>query len=304
MIYTVTLNPSLDYIVDVKDFCMGAVNRSRAEVILAGGKGINVSLMLRELGCESQALGLLAGFTGEEIRRLLVREGISERFLFLENGFSRINVKLKSGDVTEINGAGPCVSDTEKEAFLLQLESSLCDGDILVLSGSVPRSLPSSIYTEIIRRLSDKRVRIVADVSGGMLWDILPYHPFLIKPNHHELGELFGCRIDSREQAAAYAQILQSRGAENVLVSLAQNGAVLATASGIVYANAPTGTAVNAVGAGDSAVAGFLAGWLSSGNVERALALAVAAGSATAFSEGIGKRETVEALLEQMNAKG
>ena len=300
MIYTVTLNPSLDYVAWVKDFHIGAVNRTGGESIFAGGKGINVSLMLKALGCETKALGFLAGFTGEEIRRLLSEEGLSEEFLFVENGFSRINVKLKSGEETEINGAGPVISESEKEALLGKLEEMVSDGDTLVLSGSAPRSLSSDIYAEMISRVSGKRVRIVADVSGELLKGVLPLRPFLIKPNHHELGEFFGCHIGSREQAVFYARKLCEQGAENVMVSLAGDGAVLVTRGGVYVAEAPKGIAVNSVGAGDSAVAGFLAGWHEAEEPMQALRLAVSAGSATAFSEGLGKREDVLSLYESV----
>ena len=300
MIYTITLNPSLDYITDVKDFHMGAVNRTDGEAILPGGKGINVSFMLKELGYESVATGFLAGFTGAEIRRLLSAHGLSEKFLFLKNGLSRINVKLRCADETEINGAGPSVLAEEKEALLGWLSQTVSDGDTLVLSGSVPRSLPSDIYGEMIRRISSENVRIVADVSGDLLKEILPCRPFLIKPNHHELGALFGCQIRSREEAVFYARKLQAQGAENVMVSLAADGAVLITEEAAFYAEAPKGMLVNSVGAGDSSVAGFLSGWLASEDPMKALSLAVAAGSATAFSEGIGKKSTVDSLLGQV----
>ena len=294
MIYTVTLNPSLDYVASVKSFRVGTVNRSEGEAIMPGGKGINVSLMLKALGHESRALGFLAGFTGEEIRRLLSARGISEQFLFLEGGFSRINMKLKSDDETEINGAGPFISATEREDFMRALKATVRDGDVLVLSGSAPKSLPSTVYADIIEAVSDKNVKIAADVSGQTLWSILPYRPFFVKPNHHELGELFGTDIQTREQAALYARKLQDKGAENVMVSLAGDGAVLVTENAVYYADAPSGEVKNSVGAGDSAVAGYLAGWLRENNAERALALAVAAGSATAFSESIAEGDTVE----------
>lgn len=300
MIYTVTLNPSLDYVVQVKDFRAGAVNRTCGEAIFAGGKGINVSLMLKTLGCETKALGFLAGFAGEEIRRLLSKENLPEEFLFVENGFSRINVKLKSGEETEINGSGPVISETEKEALLKKLEELVTDGDTLVLSGSAPRSLPSDIYAEMIRRVSTKRVRIVADVSGDLLKDVLPLRPFLIKPNHHELGDFFGCHIGSREDAVFYARKLCEQGAENVMVSLAGDGAVLVTGDCVYVAEAPKGIAVNSVGAGDSSVAGFLAGWHEAANKVHALTLAVAAGSATAFSEGLGKKEDILSLYKSV----
>ena len=302
MIYTITLNPSLDYVTEVKDFHMGTVNRTVGEAVLPGGKGINVSLMLKALGCESVATGFLAGFTGAEIRRLLSERGLSEKFFSLKNGFSRINVKLMCEEETEINGTGPLVTSEEKEALLGWLEQTVGNGDMLVLSGSIPRSLPSDIYGEMIRRIASANVRIVADVSGDLLKGILPYRPFLIKPNHHELGELFGCRIESREDAVFYARQLQAQGAENVMVSLAADGAVLLMGESVFYAEAPKGTVVNSVGAGDSSVAGFLAGWLSSQDPMQALSLAVAAGSATAFSEGIGEKSTVDSLLGRVIA--
>ena len=300
MIYTVTLNPSLDYVASVKQFRVGTVNRSEGEVIMPGGKGINVSLMLKALGHESQALGFLAGFTGEEIRRLVSERGVSENFLFLKNGFSRINMKLKSDDETEINGAGPFISEAEREDFMRILEANVCDGDILVLSGSAPKSLPSTFYGDIIRTVSDKNVKVVADVSGQTLWSVLPYRPFFVKPNHHELGELFGTSVRTREEAAFYARKLQNEGAENVMVSLAGAGAVLVTGNAVYYADAPSGEVKNSVGAGDSAVAGFLAGWLCEQNAEYALTLAVAAGSATAFSQSIAEGDEVAALIPRV----
>ena len=300
MIYTVTLNPSLDYVLEVKDFRMGTVNRSEREVVMPGGKGINVSLMLRELGFESTAMGFLAGFTGREIVRSLRNMGISEDFLFVCNGISRINVKLKGGEETEINAAGPEIAANEVAALLKQIENTVKNGDILVLSGSVPGSVASLVYTDIVRRISGKDVRIVADVTGRALKDLLSLRPFLIKPNHHELGELFGCKITSREEAGLYAQRLYAMGAENVLVSLAGDGAVLVTKEGVYFADAPEGKVLNSVGAGDSSVAGFLAGWLIDGDSVQALRLAVAAGSATAFSEGIAKAETVFSLRNRV----
>ena len=303
MIYTVTLNPSLDYVASVKQVRVGAVNRSEGEAIMPGGKGINVSLMLKALGHESKALGFLAGFTGEEIRRSISERGISENFLFLKSGFSRINMKLKSDGETEINGAGPFISEAEREAFMSILKESVRDGDVLVLSGSAPKSLPSTFYGDIIRAVSDKDVKVVADVSGQTLWSILPYRPFFVKPNHYELGELFGTSIQTREQAASYARKLQNAGAENVMISLAGDGAVLVTENAVYYADAPSGEVKNSVGAGDSAVAGFLAGWLYEQNAEYALALAVAAGSATAFSESIAEGEEVASLISHVKIK-
>ena len=294
MIYTVTLNPSLDYILKVDSFREGAVNRSMSETVMAGGKGINVSLVLHALGCETRALGFLAGFTGEEIAKKIKETGCEEDFIRLENGFSRINVKLKSGEETEINGAGPAVSSGDMEKFLAKLESCIEDGDTLVLSGSVPRTLDASVYCTLARSVAHKRIKLVADASGALLQEILACRPFLVKPNHHELGEMFGVCINTRKEAVFYAEKLREAGAANVLVSMAEKGAVLVTDGCVYEADAPKGTVVNSVGAGDSMVAGFLAG----GEVfESALRLAVAAGSASAFSEGLATKADTEALL-------
>ncbi len=294
------MNPSLDYVVSVKDFCEGIVNRTDGEALLPGGKGINVSAMLRNLGTPSVALGFLAGFTGEEIRRVLREQGIEEALISVRNGFSRINVKLKSEKETEINGAGPEIGREDTEKFLMQTENLLKDGDILVLSGSLPRGLTPSVYTELARLAKGKNARVIADVAGGILDAVLPYRPFLVKPNHHELGDFFACEIHSAEEAVFYAEKLRERGAENVMVSLAEKGAVLLSENGAYYAQAPEGSVLNSVGAGDSAVAGFLYGFLQTGRLESALVFAVACGSATAFSEGIGTREKVLSLLESI----
>ena len=297
MIYTVTLNPSVDYIVRLPSFEAGRVNRADYEAIVAGGKGINVSVMLHHLGVESTALGFVAGFTGKEIQRLVREAGCHERFLPLHDGFSRINVKMKTDTESEINGAGPVIPKASLDALMTMLDD-LQEGDILVLSGSVPKSVPRTIYRDMAARLEKKGVMIAADASGELLTDILPYSPFLIKPNHHELGELFGLEIDTAEEAILYAKKLQAMGARNVLVSMASKGAVLISEKGSVHtAHAPEGILVNSVGAGDSMLAGFLAGYLESGTYENALALGIAAGSASAFSEGIASFEEVKRLL-------
>lgn len=300
MIYTVTLNPSLDYAVSVENFREGMVNRTDREAILPGGKGINVSVMLHNLGSETTALGFLAGFTGEEIRKALQRQGVPEEFLFLKNGVSRINVKLKSGQETEINGRGPEIGKEDMARFLAQTEEKLCEGDTIVLSGSLPHMLTASAYTDIVLRAQRKKAKIIADVSGKVLEEILPHRPFLVKPNHHELGALFGKEIHSKEEAVFYAEKLREKGAENVMVSLAEKGAVLLTEQGVYFAEAPQGNVLNSVGAGDSSVAGFIYGFLKDHTFVTALAFAVACGSATAFAEGIGTREQALALLENI----
>ncbi|MBE6665579.1 MAG: 1-phosphofructokinase [Ruminococcaceae bacterium] len=297
MIYTVTLNPSLDYVVGVKNFREGTVNRTEKEAVTVGGKGINVSLMLHNLGSGSTALGFLAGFTGEEIRRSLQEQGITEAFLFTKNGLSRINVKLKSEKETEINGKGPVIEKEDTERFLDRLEKLIGRDDVIVLSGSLPRGLSASVYLDIMQLAKRKNAKILADVSGETLEAVLPYHPFLVKPNHHELGALFGCEIHSKEEAVFYGKRLREKGAVNVMVSLAAKGAVLLTEDGVYFAEAPKGEVMNSVGAGDSSVAGFLYGFTKYRDFEKALAFAVACGSATAFSEGIGTSEKVYAFL-------
>ncbi|MBQ7309722.1 MAG: 1-phosphofructokinase [Clostridia bacterium] len=293
MVYTVTLNPSLDYIVRVEDFREGIVNRTSSETVLAGGKGINVSLVLHALGCETKAWGFLAGFTGEEIGRRISESGCKEDFIRLREGVSRINVKLKSGAETEINGMGPDIPSDAWDAFLQKLEAELCDGDILVLSGSAPRSLGVLAYAEIAQRVISKNIKLVADTSGEALTAILPYRPFLVKPNHHELGALFGVSVEDTDTAVLYAKKLQEMGACNVLVSMAEKGAVLVTAHAVYWAAAPKGTVLNSVGAGDSMVAGFLAGYLAEDDLADALRLGIAAGSATAFSEDLAKKKDI-----------
>ena len=299
MIYTITMNPSLDYVVGVKQFREGTLNRTERESLMPGGKGINVSVMLQRLGCEATALGFLAGFTGNEIRRSLREQEIPEAFLFAKSGNSRINVKLKSEKETEINGVGPCLDKEDTARLLVQMENLVSAGDTIVISGSLPHGLEASVYIDIIRLAERKKAEVIADVAGGLLEAVLPYHPFLIKPNHHELGALFGTEIHSKEEAVFYAEKLREKGAENVMVSLAEQGAVLLTQNGVYFADAPKGEVLNSVGAGDSSVAGFIFGFSQNYDFETALSFAVAAGSATAFSEGIGTREQVNELLKQ-----
>lgn len=296
MIYTVTCNPSLDYIVSVDNFRLGMTNRTGSERILPGGKGLNVSMVLRNLGIESVALGFAAGFTGEEIIRRTEEEGLHTDFIFLKEGISRINLKLKSVDGTEINGRGPDVGKEEIRCLMEKLHY-LTDGDILVLAGSIPCSVPEDLCERILERLEGRNVKTVVDAEGKLLLHILRYHPFLVKPNHHELGALFGVKPGSREEAIPYAEKLRELGALNVLVSMGGEGAVLAAADGGIYsASAPEGKLVNSVGAGDSMVAGFLAGWTEKRDYEYAFSMGLAAGSASAFSESLATREEVEAL--------
>ena len=300
MIYTVTFNPSLDYIVSVEDFKLGLTNRTSSELILPGGKGINVSTVLGNLGIENTALGFLAGFTGKEIVRRLEEMGVVSDFIEIKEGVSRINLKLKSIDGTEINGSGPVISPEDVEKLMEKLEK-LGEGDVLFLAGSIPTSMPDDMYQKIMAKLDGKGVMIVVDATRDLLMNVLAYHPFLIKPNNHELGELFGVELKTREEVIPYAKKLQEKGAVNVLVSMAGEGAVLIDANEDVYmAPAPKGTLVNGVGAGDSMVAGFMAGWLEKQDYEHAFCMGVSAGSASAFSEHLATKAEIEAVYQQV----
>ena len=303
LIYTVTFNPSLDYIVGVKDFKLGATNRTSYEQMLAGGKGINVSDVLKNLGFESTAIGFLAGFVGEELKRRIVADGINADFLTLEDGISRINVKLKDIDGTEINGMGPDIAPDKVKELRAKI-NALKAGDILVLAGSIPQSMPDTIYMDIMADLQGRGVNIVVDATRDLLMNVLSYKPFLIKPNNHELGEIFGVELSTREEVVPYAKKLQEKGARNVLVSMAGEGAVLIDENGCVYmSEAPKGKVVNAVGAGDSMVAGFVAGYLEKKNYEYAFHKGLAAGSASAFSEQLATKAEVEALLSKIEGE-
>lgn len=300
MVYTVTFNPSLDYIVDVEDFRLGMTNRTCSEQMMAGGKGINVSIVLQNLGIENTALGFIAGFTGEEIRRQVAEMGIRAQFISIPEGISRINLKLRSIDGTEINGMGPSIGRAQLDVLYEKLDT-LTDKDTLVLAGSIPASMPSSIYCDIMERLYAKGVTFVVDATKQLLLNVLRYRPFLIKPNNHELGELFGVTLSTREAVIPYARKLQEQGARNVLISMAGQGAVLVAEDGSVHLTpAPKGTLVNAVGAGDSMVAGFLAGWQERHDYGHAFRMGVAAGSASAFSRYLATQEEVERVFAQL----
>ena len=300
MIYTVTFNPSLDYIVSVKDFKLGLTNRTDSELMLPGGKGINVSIVLKNLGIDNTALGFVAGFTGEEVVKRLEKFGVKNGFLEIPEGFTRINVKLKSIDGTEINGQGPSISEEKIEQLMTRLDE-MGEGDVLFLSGSIPASMPDDTYQKIMERLKGKGVLISVDATQELLLKVLPYHPFLIKPNNHELGEIFGVELKTRESVVPYGTKLQEMGAENVLVSMAGEGAVLIASDGQVYdAPAPKGILKNGVGAGDSMVAGFMAGWLERKEYQHAFYMGVAAGSASAFSEQLAVKEEIDQVYEQV----
>lgn len=303
MIYTVTLNPSIDYLVSVPDFRTGMTNRTASEQLLPGGKGINVSIVLKNLGIPSTALGFAAGFTGDEIIRRLEKFGIQPAFIRLSEGFSRINFKLKSIEGTEINGQGPKISPQEAQQLTAQL-ARLEDGDILFLSGSVPSSLSADTYQNILADLKGRKIQTVVDASGEALLKVLEYRPFLIKPNHHELGQLFGAALKPGEAVIPYGRKLQGMGARNVLISMAGDGAILIAENGDIFtAHAPEGTLKNGVGAGDSMAAGFMAGWMESGDYAHAFCMGVAAGSASAFSDNLATGEEIKNLYEKIVCK-
>lgn len=303
MIYTVTFNPSLDYIVSVKDFKLGLTNRTCSELLLPGGKGINVSIVLMNLGIPSTALGFVAGFTGDEVIRRLEDMGVKNGFIKIKEGLTRINLKLKSIDGTEINGQGPEISE-EKQWMLMEQLGRLGEGDVLFLSGSIPASMPDDAYQKIMESLQGKGVQIVVDATKDLLLNVLSYHPFLIKPNNHELGEIFGVELKTREEVVPYAGRLQEKGAQNVLVSMAGEGAVLVAADGSIFeAPVPDGKLVNGVGAGDSMVAGFIAGWMEKEDYEHAFHMGIAAGSASAFSEYLATKPEIEAVYKQVTGR-
>ena len=300
MIYTVTLNPSLDYIVSVDNFKLGKTNRTSGEYMLPGGKGLNVSAMLKNLGRKSTALGFVGGFVGEEIVRRVKQQGITSEFVSLPDGNSRINVKLISMDGTEINAKGPEIDEQSLRQFKDRI-NQLVDGDVLVLAGSVPGAFSESIYKDILESIKDRDIRVVVDTTKHHLTDVLVYHPFLIKPNRQELSEIFNIEIETPQKAVIYAKKLQEQGARNVLVSFGGDGALLVTENDDVYrADAPQGNVVNSVGAGDSMVAGFLHGWLESDDYVHAFKLAIACGSASAFSDGFAQKLDVEKLYEDI----
>ncbi len=296
MVYTVTFNPAVDYVIRTDRVDMGKTNRAESEEIYFGGKGINVSLVLKELGIQSVALGFAAGFTGKAIENYLAEHGICSDFVHLENGFSRINVKIKSDKETEINGNGPRINNSDLEGFFDKL-GTLSNGDTLILAGSIPKSLPDNIYERILNHVSSLNIRIVVDATGDLLRKVLKYKPFLIKPNNFELGELFGRKLTADEEIIECAKALQTEGAQNVLVSMAGDGAILLDANGVAHFRpAANGKVVNSVGAGDSMVAGFIAG-MENGGYEYALRLGVAAGGATAFSPGLASRDKIYELI-------
>ena len=299
MIFTVTFNPSLDYIVRVDEMRLGTINRTNYEQLLPGGKGINVSIVLGNLGHPSRALGFSAGVTGVALEKLLADTGVDADLVHVKAGFTRINAKVKAVEETEINGQGPRIAPEEVDALFSKLDV-LGQDDTLVISGSVPNTLPSDMYEQVMERLAGRGVRIVVDAERDLLTRVLPYRPFLVKPNNHELGDIFGVTLKTRGEVVPYARRMQEMGAQNVLVSMAGEGGVLVAADGQVYQSpAAKGTVVNSVGAGDSCVAGFLAGLMETGSYQTAFRMGLAAGSASAFSDHLATRPEVEDLMSR-----
>ena len=306
MIYTVTFNPAIDYIAEVTEIKEDEINRAILEKVFVGGKGINVSIVLKNLKVESTAIGFIAGFTGDEIKRQIESHGIKTDFVYLENKFSRINVKLVSktaGVVTNetaINGEGPKITDKEMEELMKKLDK-LEEGDFLVLAGSVSKKINDDIYEKICKRIENKKIKIVADATGKLLINVLKHKPFLIKPNKSELEEIFEDKIYTTEEIIMYAKKLQEMGAENVLISLGQEGAVLVSNDkNVQYIKAPKGKLINSVGSGDSMVAGFIAGFLKYNDYEKAFKMGIAAGSASAFSENLATKEEILSLFSRI----
>lgn len=299
MIFTVTFNPSLDYIVRVDEMRLGTINRTNYEQLLPGGKGINVSIVLGNLGHPSRALGFSAGVTGVALEKLLADAGVDADLVHVKEGFTRINAKVRAAEETELNGQGPRIAPEDVDALFSKLDV-LGQDDTLVISGSVPNTLPSDMYEQVMERLAGRGVRIVVDAERDLLTRVLPYRPFLVKPNNHELGDIFGVTLKTRDEVVPYARRMQEMGAQNVLVSMAGEGGVLVAADGQVYQSpAAKGTVVNSVGAGDSCVAGFLAGLMETGSYQMAFRMGLAAGSASAFSDHLATRPEVEDLMSR-----
>lgn len=299
MIFTVTFNPSLDYIVRVDEMRLGTINRTNYEQLLPGGKGINVSIVLGNLGHPSRALGFSAGVTGVALEKLLADTGMDADLVHVKAGFTRINAKVKAVEETELNGQGPRIAPEDVDALFSKLDV-LGQDDTLVISGSVPNTLPSDMYEQVMERLAGRGVRIVVDAERDLLTRVLPYRPFLVKPNNYELGDIFGVTLKTRDEVVPYARRMQEMGAQNVLVSMAGEGGVLVAADGQVYQSpAAQGTVVNSVGAGDSCVAGFLAGLMETGSYQTAFRMGLAAGSASAFSDHLATRPEVEDLMSR-----
>ena len=300
MIYTVTLNPSIDYVIKVDKLTTGNINRVNEEHVYPGGKGINVTRILKSLDNDNIALGFVSGFTGDYIINSLQELNLKSDFIKVKEGFTRINVKVKSEEETEINGQGPKISEEELNQFYKVIDK-LVDGDILILSGSIPSCLDERLYESIMKKVEDRDIKVIVDATKNLLLNVLKYKPFLIKPNNHELAEMFNVELNSTEDVVFYARKLKEMGAQNVLISMGKDGALLVTENGEVFASSVAkGEVVNSVGAGDSMVAGFIAGYLKSNSYEEALRLGAASGGATAFSSDLATREFIDKLVDEI----
>ena len=305
MIYTITFNPALDYITQVENFKIGEINRTKTETILPGGKGLNVSIVLKNLGIENTALGFISGFTGEELKRKMEAQGVKTDFVKVKEGITRINVKIssmneKKVEETALNGVGPLITENDIEVLMEKLQK-MSTNDLVILSGSIPKNIDNTIYEKICKNLNEKGITFIVDSTQELLMNVLKYHPFLIKPNKDELEETLNCKISTKEDIIQSAKELKKLGAQNVLVSLGNDGALLLTKEDkTYYSKAPKGQVVNTVGSGDSMVAGFLAGYHQTKDYEVALKTGVATGSASAFSTRLATKEDVELLLSQL----
>lgn len=298
MIYTITFNPALDYISQVENFQKGKINRTTNEKILPGGKGLNVSIVLKNLEIDNTALGFIAGFTGDELKRRIEQYNVKTNFIKVENGITRINVKISSNEETALNGCGPQITDDDLEKILKQIDE-IQKEDIVILAGNIPKNINKNIYEKICLKLKEKETTFIVDATRELLIGILKYNPFLIKPNKEELEETFGVKIQGEQEIIQYAKKLQEMGARNVLISLGGEGAILITEENKIYkANAPKGKVISTVGSGDSMVAGFIAGYIKNKDYKEALKLGIAAGSASAFSTELATKEKVEKLLK------
>ena len=303
MIYTVTLNPSIDYVINLEHLNVGHINRINSEHVYPGGKGINVSRILKTLGHDNIATGFVSNFTGDFIIKSLSDLDVKSDFIKLDNGFTRINIKIKSDEETEINGSGPDISE-EKLNELFDKLSKLKEGDILILAGSIPQTLKEDLYERIMEHVKNHNVKVVVDATKNLLLNVLKYNPFLIKPNNHELEEIFNVQLESIEDIVTYGKKLQDMGARNVLVSRGKDGALLITENEEVFiANVPKGEVINSVGAGDSMVAGFISAYINSNSYEEALKLGSASGSATAFSSDLASKELIDKLIGEIKVE-
>ncbi|RKD21407.1 fructose-1-phosphate kinase [Caminicella sporogenes DSM 14501] len=301
MIYTITFNPSIDYIVEVEDFKVGMVNRVKTNYKYPGGKGINISRVLNNFGVKNKALGFIGGFTGKYVKDFLQKEGIDTDFIMV-NGDTRINVKLKSNEETEINGEGPCITEENLKELYKKIEG-LTANDFLVLAGNVQKTLPRDVYSRIQERCLKNNVKVIVDTTGDVLIESLKKKPFLVKPNRQEFSEIFNKKIETKEEIIEYGEKLIKMGVQNLIISMAEEGAYLINDKGVYYASSPKGTVINSVGAGDSLIAGFLASYLQMGDLLEAFKWGVATGSATAFSLDLCKREDAISLLDQVFIK-